>query len=136
MVENKKAFPYGPERLFVMACHDAWRRRMGQIGEKAKRERSDFGSQVNREFERVRVSFSRCKNAASLRESITDFWSRGGRPLKPLQDGWSDILVLLDNENWQKARDLVLLALASYKPATKQETEALEGPDISKEGGE
>jgi CRISPR-associated protein Cas8a1/Csx13 len=136
MVEDTKAFPQGPERLFVMACHDAWRRRMGQIGEKAKREHSDFGSQVNREFERVRVSFSRCKNAASLRESITDFWARGGGPLKPLQDSWSDILVLLDNENWQKARDLVLLALASYKPATKEETEALEGPDISKEGGE
>ena len=136
MVKDTEAFPLGAERSFVMACHEAWRRRMGQIGKKARRENSNFGEQVNREFEKVRVSFARCKNATSLREAVTDFWARGGAPLKPLQDGWSDILGLLDDKNWQKARDLVLLALASYKPATKEEAEALEGLNISNEGVE
>jgi hypothetical protein len=31
----------------------------------------------------------------------------------------------MNEKNWQKGKDLVLLALASYKPATKEEEEAL-----------
>ena len=136
MVEDNEAFPQGPERLFVMACHEAWRRRLAHIGEKARREHSRFGDQVSREFDKVRVNFARCKNAATLREAVTDFWARGGGPLKPLQEGWGEILPLLDDRNWQKARDLALLALASYRPATREEAEAIEGPDTSNEGGE
>lgn len=129
MVEDKEALPGKSERTFVLACHEAWRRRMGQLSEKARRERSSFSDLVSREFERLRVSFSRCKNAASLREVVTDFWARGGAPLKPLQEGWRDVLILLDEKNWKKAKDLVLLALASYKPATKEEAEALDVPE-------
>ena len=136
MVEDNEAFPQGPEHLFVMACHEAWRRRMAQIGEEARRGHSSFRDQVNREFERVRGSFSRCRNAATLREAITDFWTRGGGPLRSLQEGWGDLLPLLDDKNWQKARDLVLLALASYRPAAREEAEAMLGPDVQNEGGE
>ncbi len=32
---------------------------------------------------------------------------------------------LLDEMHWSKVRDLALLALASYKPASKEEEEAL-----------
>ena len=135
MVQNREAYPDGPEKTFVLACQEAWRRRMGQIGEKAKREGSSFPDQVSREFERLRVAFSRCKNAASMREVITDFWARGGAPLKALQDGWRDILTMLNEKEWRKAKDLALLALASYKPATKEESEVLELIDPEKEGG-
>ena len=137
MVQDKGAFPEGPERTFVMACHEAWRRRMGQIGEKAKREGSSFQDQIRREFERLRVVFSRCKNAASLREAVTDFWARGGGSIKPLQDGWRDVLSMLSEKDWRKAKDLVLLALASYQPATKEESEALEPQEVlgKEEGG-
>ena len=31
----------------------------------------------------------------------------------------------MDDENWKKAKDLALLALASYKPASKAEEAAL-----------
>lgn len=137
MVGSKQAFPEGPQHTFVLACHEAWRRRMGKLGEKAKREGSPFHEQVRREFERLRVGFARCKNAASLREAVTDFWARGGGPLKPLQDGWRDVLMLLDEKHWREARDLVLLALASYKPATKEEAEALDGSEANEaKGGE
>lgn len=125
MTHNEKAFPEGPERTFVMACHEAWRRRLGQLGERARREGASFPDLTRREFERLRVGFSRCKNASSLRGAVSDFWSRAGSPLPPLQNNWTDALSLLDEKNWKKAKDLALLALASYKPASKEEEAAL-----------
>jgi len=132
MVEDKTLLPEGPERTFVLACHEAWRRRMAQIGEKAKREGSSFRDQVNREFVRLRTTFARCKNAAATREAITDFWARAGGPLEALQGpGWQAILPLFGEKQWRKAKDLALLALASYKPATSEEAEALEAETAS-----
>lgn len=137
MVEHPTAFPEGPERTFVAACHEAWRRRMAQIGEKARREGSSFPDQVKREFTKVRTAFARCKNAASLREAVTDFWARGGGPLRPLQDeGWKTALAMLSEKEWRKAKDLVLLALASYKPATKEEAQALQSQETPQTEGE
>jgi len=125
MIEEAK-FDDEAERLFVQACHEAWRRRMGALAERARRENIAFGRLVNRERERVRVSFSRCKNAATLRETITDFWARAGS-IPELAHNWRDILPLLNKQNWRKARDLAMLALASYQPASPEEEEALEG---------
>ena len=113
------------DRIFVQACHEAWRRRMGQLGERAKREGASFSDLVRREFERIRVGFARCKNAATLRETITDFWARAGGPLPGLTSGWKEVLPLMDEKNWRKAKDLALLALTSYRPASKEEEEAL-----------
>lgn len=131
MIQDKDAFPEGPEQKFVLTCQEAWRRRMGQLGDKARRQRTSFQNLVNREFEKVRVQFSRCKNEATLREAVTDFWTQAGGSLKPLQEGWQDILSLLNKKNWRKAKDLALLALASYKPQDKDEAEALEASEKS-----
>ncbi len=136
MVEEKRAFPDGPERIFVMACHEAWNRRLGKLGEKARRERTSFTDLVGREFEKARVTFSRCKNAATLREAVTDFWSRAGSPIKELQEGWHDILPLLDEKNWLKGKDLALLALASYKPKHKELLDAIENLGQEENEGE
>lgn len=130
MIQNTDAFPEGPEQKFVLACQEAWRRRMGQLGEKAKRQSTSFHNLVSREFKKVRVQFSRCKNEASLREAVTDFWTRAGGSLKPLQEGWQDVLTLLNKKNWRKAKDLALLALASYKPQDKEEAEAMEASGV------
>jgi CRISPR-associated protein Cas8a1/Csx13 len=100
------------EEKFVLACHRAWRARMAQLFERAEREGADAPRLIAGEFERLRVTFSRCKNAAALREAITNFWARAGRPLPELQDAWRDIIALLDD--WRLAKDLALLALASY----------------------
>jgi CRISPR-associated protein Cas8a1/Csx13 len=124
------------ERTFIRACHEAWRRRMGQLGDRARREEASFTELVRREFERLRVGFARCKNAATLRETVTDFWARAGGPLPDLQTGWQEILPLLDEQNWRKAKDLALLALASYQPASPEEAEALASEGTpSTEGG-
>jgi hypothetical protein len=49
------------EEKFVLACHTAWRIRMGQLFERAEREGADANSLIAREFERLRVGFSRCE---------------------------------------------------------------------------
>lgn len=124
-------------QIFVRACHEAWRRRLGQIGERARREGTSFVDLVRREFERQRVEFSRCKNATALRETITDFWARAGGAVPELARGWTKILPFLGEREWRTARDLALLALASYQPATREEGEAMvSGVTISEEGGE
>jgi CRISPR-associated protein Cas8a1/Csx13 len=112
------------ETIFIATCHEAWRRRLGQIGERAKREHRSFCRLASGEYEKLRVSLARCRNAASLRAVVTDFWSRAGS-LPSLQSGWNMILPLLDEAEWRKARDLALLALASYQPSNPDEAQAL-----------
>jgi len=124
MVSYGGTMPDGPEVRLVRACQEAWRRRLGALGERARRQGLSFGDLAGREYERVRISFARCKSAALLRQTLTDFWSRAGGPLPDLQEDWPDVLPFL-NERWRDARDLALLALASYKPQTPEEREAL-----------
>lgn len=116
----------GPQRAFVAACHEAWRRLLGRVGERARREGLSFPKLVDREFQRLRVAFARAKNAATLRREVTDFWARSGGALPALQDSWQEVMVLLDEKHWQEARDLALLAMASYKPRDKEEADAIE----------
>jgi len=67
------------------------------------------------------VDFVHCKNAASLRATLTDFWSRGGGAIPELQHGWQLVLPYLTEERWQLARDLALLALVSYAAPSKDD---------------
>jgi CRISPR-associated protein Cas8a1/Csx13 len=111
------------EEKFVLACHTAWRTRMRQLYERAEREGADGNSLIAREFERLRVAFSRCKNAAALREAVTDFWARAGGPLPELREAWREIIPLFDD--WRLAKDLALLALASYAGRDDKEEPAM-----------
>jgi len=115
------------ERIFIQTCHEAWRRRLGQLGERSRREHISFTRLAGGEYEKLRVALARCKNAATLRSTITDFWSRAGS-LPSLQAGWGAILPLLEEEQWRQARDLALLALASYQPSNTEEQKALTDP--------
>jgi CRISPR-associated protein Cas8a1/Csx13 len=113
MVNDAQTFGEGAEARLVRACHEAWRRRLGALGEQARSQGSDFGSLYEREYERTRIGFARCKNAAMLRQTLTDFWARAGA-LPDLQEGWTELIPFLDRR-WREARDLALLALASYR---------------------
>ena len=44
---------------------------------------------------------------------MADLFARGGLN-KTLQESWAEILPLFTGPDWQRARDLALLALASY----------------------
>ncbi len=113
MVVSKMELEHA-EKVVVEACHEALRRRYGQIRDRAKTERAAIGPLFEREYERRRVGLARCKNASALRQELTDFWSRAGQ-LKSLQEGWDSVRVMFDKEHWAHARDLALLALASYR---------------------
>lgn len=113
------------DRVFVQACQEAWRRRMGQLGQRAKSENTDFRSLVNRERDRFRSALVRCKNADTLRETVIGFWSRAGG-LEVLRDNWPSAMEFFTAANWKKGKDLALLALVAYKPSDKQEEEAMD----------
>lgn len=113
ILESSEASFSNAERIFVEACHEAWRRKLGMLGQRAKDEGASFEHLFEREFIKTRVSFSKCKNAQSLRETITAFWAQSGGSIPSLQSGWKDVLVLIDRD-WRAARDLALLSLASY----------------------
>jgi CRISPR-associated protein Cas8a1/Csx13 len=121
----KASYEHEMERLFIAACHEAWRRQLGKLGERARRENILFSTIVGRESEKLRMSFSRCRNARDLRETVVDFWARSGS-VKTLKESWSEILPMFDEHNWRTAKDLALLALASYKPANSEEEAALD----------
>lgn len=115
------------ERWFVEACHEAIRFTYGRLAEKTK-ERGELAN-FDRENIRIRTGLSRCKNAETFREFITDFWSRSGR-LPTLQEHWDELMELvMDPKQWRKGRDLALLALASYKGREKNESD----PQIDEE---
>jgi CRISPR-associated protein Cas8a1/Csx13 len=116
------------EEKFVLACHTAWRARMAQLYERAEREGADGRSLIDRERERLRVAFSRCKNATALREAVTDFWARAGGSLPELREAWREIIPLLDD--WRLAKDLALLSLASYAPRDDKEESVASPPAL------
>jgi CRISPR-associated protein Cas8a1/Csx13 len=118
MVNSQNSQLADAERIFVEACQEAWRRKLGMIGERARQENRDFNDLVRKEFLLKRLAFSKCKNAQSLREAVTSFWAEAGSPISSLQAGWKDVITLLDSD-WRAARDLVLLALASYSSPEK-----------------
>ncbi|MEN9242440.1 MAG: type I-MYXAN CRISPR-associated Cas8a1/Cmx1 [Thermostichus sp. DG02_3_bins_51] len=105
------------ELWFIQACHEAIRFTYGRLAERT-RDRGEL-TNFDRENTRIRTGLSRCKNAETFREFITDFWSRAGR-LPTLQEHWNELMGLAtDPKQWRKGRDLALLALASYKGKEK-----------------
>jgi CRISPR-associated protein Cas8a1/Csx13 len=106
------------DRLFVESIHTAIRNRYGALAARAKQKGE--AARFDREFERMRSSLARAKNGQSLRAEIADLFARGGIN-KNLQEHWPAVLQLFSGPDWQKARDLALLALASYSGAGANE---------------
>ena len=57
MVQNTDALPQSPERAFVAACHEAWRRQLGALGERSRNDGTSFTDKAQKEFAKVRVRF-------------------------------------------------------------------------------
>lgn len=108
------------EGKFVEAIHQAIRKRFGRLYAQAKA-RGELAP-FDREFERMRTGLLRAKNAQTLRAELADFFSKGGINTV-LQESWKDILSVISHSDWQKARDLALLGLASYKGKGAEEVE-------------
>lgn len=107
-------WPNETDRLFVEAVHNAIRNRYGAMAERARNLGETIRSDdFHREFERIRTSLMRAKNRETLRAEVADLFARGGIN-KVLQGNWDKVLGLFAGDDWQRARDLALLGLASY----------------------
>jgi CRISPR-associated protein Cas8a1/Csx13 len=103
-------------KSFIRACHEALRKIYGKIYGRAK---EGEAPRFEREYERIRGELGRCYDQQSFNDFLSDFLSRAGLN-SALHDQWESILPLLMGQiSWEKARNLVLIALASYKPSEK-----------------
>jgi CRISPR-associated protein Cas8a1/Csx13 len=107
------------EQALVESVHVALRQRFGAIAEESQGNRVAMRNRMNGERERWRLAFAGAKTADQVRAALADLWSRAG-PNRTLQEHWKDVLPLLRAERWRAARDLALVALASY---ARQESE-------------
>jgi len=123
------------DKLFVEAVHNAIRNRYGAMAERA-RSRGE-AARFDREFERIRTSLMRAKNRETLRAEMADLLARGGSN-KILQENWEKVLGLFAGDDWQRARDLALLGLASYAGKGAEEVVAAEAEtsELNEEGEE
>lgn len=102
------------EETVVRAVHEAVRCRYGRIAAENPKNPVARKNRMKREYERLRLAFAGAKTADSFRHALTDLWSRAGSN-SVLKETWPQVLPLLSVDKWQLARDLALLALASYQ---------------------
>ncbi len=123
MLNDETVTPEAEARIFVRACHEAWRNRLGQLSERARHQGLDRHSLFQGERDRLRAALARCKTQADLSACITDLWARAGS-VPTLQQAWVQVLPFL-GERWRAGRDLALLALASYRSEPSDDAEAV-----------
>jgi CRISPR-associated protein Cas8a1/Csx13 len=102
------------QMALVHAVHHALRGRYGQIANETANQKAAMQNRFRGEYDRWRLAFSGAKTADQFRHSICDLFSRVPAN-KELQANWTEVLPWLDESGWQHARDLALLALASYQ---------------------
>lgn len=117
MIADKEMWDRAGEQLVVQAVHEAIGRRMGQIRSETDGEASKGLSQATKNRwerfrEKLRLDLAGSKTEAHVRFALMDLFSRGGNN-KVLREGWQEILPVI-RQDWHLARDLGLLALASY----------------------
>lgn len=112
MVEHAQ-WSFHADRLLVESIHNAIRNRYGELADRAGQRGADVHNLFKKEFERMRSSLMRAKNSQTLRAELADMFARG-KTNKTLQGNWAELLPLFTGPDWQRARDLALLALASY----------------------
>ena len=103
--------------LFVKACHQAVYQIRGKL---SSQQTENIYVRYERENERIRSGLIRCQNSEDFRHFMTaNFWSKAGN-ISILADYWEELMPLTTKpSSWKLARDLALLALASYKNNSK-----------------
>jgi CRISPR-associated protein Cas8a1/Csx13 len=113
------------EQVLVESVHVALRQRFGAIADETRGNPAARRNRWNAERDRWRLAFAGAKTLEQVREKFADLWSRAG-PNRALQERWMDVLPLL-RQDWRAARDLALVALASYQgKGTAEEPEESE----------
>jgi CRISPR-associated protein Cas8a1/Csx13 len=117
MINDKKMWDIEGQAIVVRAVHQAISQTLGRIkeetdGKEAKKISKATENRWNRFQERLRLDLAGAKTQAQVRFALTDLFSRGGNN-SVLRESWVKVLPVIQGE-WTLARDLGLLALASY----------------------
>lgn len=115
------------EKIFVSVCHEILRQYFGRLYAEAKREGKnvDFGGEVQKLYYTMR----RGKSLQDFRKFLIDFW-REGRA-EEIEKYWQELWKFI-NKDWERARDLTVLAFCSYPTRSQnQKTESEESLSIA-----
>lgn len=113
-----------PDKLLIESVHSALRHRFGAIYEETKSLPAQTRrNRMNGERERWRLVFAKAKTPSQVRAGLADLWSRAGT-VPQLRERWHELLPLLHSSEWSRARDLSLVALASYRGKETVDAEA------------
>ncbi len=118
-----------PERVLVSSIHQAIRINLGRIREETDGDRplsQATKNRWNRFRERLRLGLVGAKIPDQCRNVICTLFANAG-VLGELQNGWQMVVPMLRDARWMFARDLALLALASYARA-EEPTESPAAP--------
>ena len=113
------------ERVLVCSIHQAIRNNLGRIRKETDGDRPLSQATKNRwkRFrERLRLALVGAKTSDQCRNAICTLFANAG-VLKELKDGWQIVVPMLRDSRWMFARDLALLAFASY---ARQEEESID----------
>ncbi len=126
MISDPAMWDHEGETLIVKAVHEAIRQSLGRIREETDGKKGKLSQATKNRWERfrekLRLDLAGSKTAAQLRFALTDLFSRGGNN-SVLREGWGKVLPVMRSD-WQLARDLGLLALASYAGKEREEEES------------
>ncbi len=123
MISDPDMWDEAGERRVVEAVHEAMRVRYGQIADENRGKQTAMEGRMKRFRERLRLSLAGAKREADVRFALTDLFSRAGSN-SVLREHWATVLPVI-RKDWQLARDLGLLAFASY---ASQDTDQSENP--------
>jgi CRISPR-associated protein Cas8a1/Csx13 len=120
------------EFALIRTIHSALRNRFAAIADETEGNPVTRKRRWRSERDRWRYVFAGSKTAAQIRAALADMWSRAGRNPE-LQEHWQEVVPLLRPVHWRAARDLALVALASYQGVRGQEARGDDSDDA--EGG-
>lgn len=116
MMEDKQMWDSAGEALVVRAVHEAIRQTLGRIREDTDGPAGPLSQATKNRWERfrekLRLDLVGAKTQAHVRFALSDLFSRGGNNAV-LRDHWPQVLPVIQRD-WSLARDLGLIALASY----------------------
>ncbi len=106
--------------LFIQVCHEALSRIYAKLYSQAKE--NDY-VQIERENERIRSSLLRCQNHKAFRHFMASFLTKAGSNSIYVNHEKKLTPLITYPKNWELSRDLVLLALVSYKTKKQKDNE-------------
>jgi CRISPR-associated protein Cas8a1/Csx13 len=117
LIHMKDAITDQNDQSIIRAFHEAWNRKMGELGERARRDGLDFGRLVEVERERIRNAILRTKTADALAGWFLRFCADAtkGASLGAIRDDAARLRTFIFNpRNTDRFQNLLLFALVSY----------------------